>query len=173
MKKTFALAAISASLFACNSSETSTTTSVDTDSAVTTTTSVTDTSNTTNTNTTTSTSSYTAADGDVSYRGGKVMVWRNGDWVESKEDVTLDNGVVVRRNGEVRRDKDVINLEEGEVVNRTGNFFDKAGNAIEDGWDATKRGAKKAGNAIEKGAKKVGEETKDVFDGKDDKDGNN
>lgn len=172
MKKTFALAAISASLIACNSSDTASTTSVNSDTSVTTSTTVTDTDTMTNTNTTTSTNSYTAAEGDVSYRGGKVMVWRNGDWVESKEDVTLDNGVVVRRNGEVRRDKDVINLEEGEVVNKTGNFFDKAGNAIEDGWDATKRGAKKAGNAIEKGARKVGEETKEVFDGKDRKDGN-
>ena len=41
--------------------------------------------------------------------------------------------------------------------------MDKAGNAIEDGGDATKRGVKNAANAIEKGAKKVGEETKDVF----------
>ncbi|MEJ7912646.1 MAG: hypothetical protein WKF70_05785, partial [Chitinophagaceae bacterium] len=78
--------------------------------------------------------------------------------------------------GEVRRNKEVVTLREGEVVTRTGNFFDEAGNAIEDGWDATKRGAvkagdaiergaEKAGNAIEKGARKVGEETKDVFDG--------
>ncbi len=68
----------------------------------------------------------------------------------------------------MRRDNDVVALNDGEVVDRTGNFFDKADNAIEDGWDATKRGAKKAGNGIEKGAKKVGEETKDVFDGDDD-----
>jgi len=154
MKKMFALAAIAASLMACNDADTDRT-SVDTDTTITTTT------------TSTATTTYTPAEGDVSYRDGKVVVWRNNDWVVSDKDVTLDNGVVVRRNGEVRRDNDVVVLRDGEVVNRTGKFFDKAGNAIEDGWDATKKGAKKAGEAIEKGAKKVGEETKDVF--RDDK----
>jgi hypothetical protein len=168
MKNFLVIAAISASLTACTSSETGTT-SVDTDSSV---------NSTTTTTTNTTTTTYTAAEGDASYRGGKLMVWKNGAWVESTEDVTLDNKVVVRRNGEVRRDNDVVNLQEGEVIDRTGKFFDNAGNAIEDGWDATKRGARKVGNAIEegaqdagkaieKGAKKVGEKTKDVFDGKD------
>ena len=55
-------------------------------------------------------------------------------------------------------------LEDGEVVTRTGRFFVKSGNAVEDAWDATKKGARKAGDAIEKGANKVGDEVKDVFD---------
>ena len=83
--------------------------------------------------------------------------------MESDKDVTLDNGIVVSRKGEVRRDKDVVVINDGEVLDRSGNFWDKTGNAIEDGWDATKRVVKNAANAIEKGAKKVGEETKDVF----------
>ncbi len=91
------------------------------------------------------------------------MVYRNGEWVESDKDVTLDNGIVVSRKSKVRRDKDVVIINDGEVLDRSGNFWDKTGNAIEDGWDATKRGIKNAANAIEKGAKKVGEETKDVF----------
>ena len=55
-------------------------------------------------------------------------------------DVTLDNGITVRRNGRVVRDGNEIELAEGEVVTRTGNFFDRAGNAIEKGWDKTKHG---------------------------------
>ena len=147
MKKIFALAFIAAGFTACNDADTDTT-SVDTD---------------TTTTTMTTTRTYTAADGDVSYRNEKLMVYRNGGWVESDKDVTLDNGIVVSRKGEVRRDKDVVVINDGEVLDRSGNFWDKTGNAIEDGWDATKRGVKKAGNAIEKGAKKIGEETKDVF----------
>jgi len=149
MKKIFALAFIAVAFAACNDADTDTT-SVDTDT-------------TTTSTTMTTTRSYTAAEGDVSYRNEKLMVYRNGDWVESDKDVTLDNGIVVSRKGEVRRDKDVVVINDGEVIDRSGNFWDKTGNAIEDGWDATKRGVKNAGNAIEKGAKKVGEETKDVF----------
>jgi hypothetical protein len=66
---------------------------------------------------------------------------------------------VVKRNGEVKRGGDVVKLEEGESVDRSGRFFDKAGNAIEDAWDATKKGVKKAG-----------EEVKDVFTDDDKKD---
>ncbi len=145
MKKIFALAFIAAAFTARNDADTDTT-SVDTD-----------------TTTMTTTRSYTAAEGDVSYRNEKLMVYRNGNWVESDKDVTLDNGIVVSRKGEVRRDQDVVVINDGEVIDKSGNFWDKTGNAIDDGWDATKRGVKKAGNAIEKGAKKVGEETKDVF----------
>ena len=87
---------------------------------------------------------YTASEGDVSYRNGKVVVYRNNEWVETDKDVNLDNGVVVRRNGRVERNGKTVELREGETVDRTGRFFDKAGNAIEDAWDATKRGAKKA-----------------------------
>jgi hypothetical protein len=107
-----------------------------------------------------STSTYTASDGDVSYRNGRVVVWRDNDWVETEEDVKLEDGTVVRRNGQVEREGKVIELEDGEVVDRTGRFFDKAGNAIENAWDDVKEGVKK-------GADKVGEEVKDVFDDKD------
>ncbi len=151
MKKIFALAFIAAAFTACNDADTDTP-FVDTD-----------------TTTMTTTRSYTAADGNVSYRNEKLMVYKNGNWVESDKDVTLDNGIVGSRKGEVRRDKDVVVINDGEVLDRSGNFWDKTGNAIEDGWDATKRGVKNAANAIEKGAKKVGEETKDVFNDDDKK----
>ena len=118
----------------------------------------------TTTTTTTTTGAYTPTEGDVTYRNGKVMVWRNGDYVESDKDVTLDNGITVRRNGEVRRDDKVVVLEEGETVSRTGNFFNKAGEAVEDGWDATKKGAKKAAGAVKEAGKNVGEAVKDVVD---------
>ena len=139
MKKLFVLSIIGATvLVSCNSENketTSTTTNSDTTE-----------------NAAAATTTYVAAEGDVTYRNGKVMVWRNNDWVETVEDVTLYDGVVVRRNGEVKRGDDIVKLEEGESVDRSGRFFDKAGNAIEDAWDATKKGVKKAG-----------EEVKDVF----------
>lgn len=142
MKKLFVFAIIGATvLSACNSDNRETT------------------STTINSDTTenaavgsSTTTTYSPAEGDVSYRNGKVVVWRNNDWVETDEDVTLNDGVVVKRNGEVKKGDDVVKLEEGESVDRSGRFFDKAGNAIEDAWDATKKGVKKAG-----------EEVKDVF----------
>lgn len=130
-----ALAAVS--LVACN--DNAETTTVDTD--------------TTTTTTTTTNEAYAPNEGDVTYRGEKVMVYRNGTWVEADNDVTLDNGVVVRRNGRVERDGNEVELEEGEVVTKTGQFFDSAGRAIENAWDATKRGVKKAANEVEEEVK--------------------
>lgn len=129
-----------------------------------------DTVNTTDTTiTTTTTTTYIPVEGDVTVREKKVMVMRNGQWVEADSDVSLDNGVVVTRSGRVVKDGQERELQEGEVVNRTGDFFDRSGRAIENAWDATKEGVKDAGQAIEKGAKKVGEKAKDVVDD-DDKD---
>src|SRR5687768_7835408 len=139
MKKLFVLSIIGAAILVSCNSENKETTSTTTNSDTT-------------ENAAAANNTYAPAEGDVSYRNGKVMVWRNNDWVETDEDVTLNDGVVVRRNGEVKRGDDVVKLEEGESVDRSGRFFDKAGNAIEDAWDATKKGVKKAG-----------EEVKDVF----------
>ena len=58
----------------------------------------------------------------MSYRNEKLMVYRNGNWVESDKDVTLDKGIVVNRKGEVRRDKDIGVINDGEVLDRSGNF---------------------------------------------------
>ena len=140
MKKLFVLSIVGATvLISCNSENKETT-------------STTINSDTTENAAASSTTTYAPGEGDVSYRNGKVVVWRNNDWVETDEDVTLNDGVVVRKNGEVKRGDDIVKLEEGETVDRSGRFFDKAGNAIEDAWDATKKGVKKAG-----------EEVKDVF----------
>jgi hypothetical protein len=110
-----------------------------------------DSATTTETETTTSTA-YTASEGDVTYRGGKVMVYRNNSWVDADNDITVDNGIVVRRTGRVVKDNDEYELEDGVVVTKTGNFFDKAGNTIEDGWEGVK-----------KGFRKVKEEVKDAL----------
>jgi hypothetical protein len=142
MKKLFVLAVIAATVLSCNSGNTDTTTTI---------------SDTTS-NTATATT-YTPSEGDVKYRDGKLLVWRNNEWVVADDDVTLNDGVVVRRNGEVKRGDDVVVLKDGEVVDRSGRFFDEAGNAIEDAWDATKKGVKKAG-----------EEVKEVFSDKNDTD---
>ena len=154
MKKTFLMFCVVASLSACNSS-TDDTTIDETDTVVTTST----------TETTTSTDTYTSSEGDVSYRNGKLMVWRNNDWVESDSDVTLDNGVIIYRNGEVKRDNTTIKMEDGEVVTRTGRFFDRTGAAIENAWDDTKRGVSKAGKAVGDAVSDAAKDVKDAVDG--------
>lgn len=116
-----------------------------------------------------SSTTYSPSDGDVTYQGDKVRVYRNGDWTDADNDVTLDNGAVVYRDGRVKRDDKEVELEDGEVVNKSGNFFDKTGNAIEKGWKDVKKGAKEMGKDIEKGAKKVGNDVEGAVDDKDDK----
>lgn len=154
MKKVILLAGIAASISACNNeSRDNTTVEADTIN-----------------HTTTAPAAYTPTDGDLTYKNGKVMVWKNNEWVETDNDVTLDDGTVVHRDGKVEKDKKVVVLDDGEVVDKSGRFFDKAGNAIENAWDATKEGAKETGEAVKKGAGKVGKEVKDVFKDDDKKD---
>ncbi len=152
MKRIFVFAIAATSFVACNDQKTTDTTTVNSD----TTTMVTMDDNTMATQT------YVASEGDVMYRDGKVMVWRNNAYVEADNDVTLDDNIVVKRNGDVIRNGETARMEDGEAVTRTGRWFNKAGEGIEDGWEATKKGVRKAGEAIKKGAKKVGEEVKDV-----------
>jgi len=152
MKRIFVLAIAATSFVACNDQKTTDTTTVNSD----TTTTVTMDDNAMNTQT------YVAGEGDVTYRDGKVMVWRNNAYVAADNDVTLDDNVVVKRNGDVIRNGNTVRLEEGEAVTKTGRWFNKAGEAIEDGWDATKKGVNKAGDAIKKGANKVGDGVKDA-----------
>jgi hypothetical protein len=157
MKKIIVMTFAALSLAACNNDKTDNA-RVDTE----------DTTTTTKTTTTTS-AAYAPAEGDVTYRNNKVMVMRNGEWVEADRDVKLENDVVVYRNGKARKGEVEIELEEGEVVDRSGNVFDKTGRAIENAWDATKEGVKDAGRAVGNAAEKVGKEAKDVVDD-DDKD---
>jgi hypothetical protein len=157
MKKFIAMALVAVSVAACND---------DSNTSVTTT----DTSTIINTDTTaTGTTVYTASEGDLTYRDKKLMVWRNGAWVESNEDVRLENGVVVYRTGKVTRDGKEVKLEDGEVVTRTGNFFDRSGQAIENAWDKTKEGVKDAGKAVGNAAEKAAHSMKDAVDGDKDK----
>jgi hypothetical protein len=132
MKNIF-LAAIVALIFSCNT-KTETTTKTDTSANA----------------------AYAPSEGDVTKKNGEVMVWHDGEWKPADNDVYLNGGVVVNRRGEVTKGDKVVVLDDGEVVDKSGRFFDKAGNAIDDVWDATK-----------KGVKKVGEEVKDVFNGDD------
>jgi predicted small secreted protein len=143
MKKIFSMIVMASVFIACNNEAETTNINVDT------------------TYTNNTTSSYTATEGDVTHRNGKLMVWRNGNWVESDRDETLDNGITVSRNGDVKKDGKVIRLGDGEVVTRSGDFFDRTGEAIEDAWDATKRGVNKAGKAVKDAAKDVRNEVRD------------
>ena len=157
MTKIFLAFAAALILAACNDTETTTDkTTVDTSQ-----------NGTQNTTPTT----YTPVEGDVQYSGNKVMVMRNGSWVEADADVKLDNGVTVYRNGRAQKGDYEVELRDGEVVNKTGDFFDKSGNAISNAWEATKEGASDAGRAVKKGVKKVGEKIEDAVDG-DKKDNN-
>lgn len=167
MKKIFLMAIVATSLAACNNAENTESTSVTTeDSTV-----MVDANPNTNSD---MVSTYTAAEGDVMYTEGKTMVYSNGTWVAADKDVTIENGIVITTDGKVIKDNKTVRLADGEVVNKTGNFFNKAGQAIEDGWDATKhgvneaadatkKGLQKAGEGIEKGANKVSEKTQEVF----------
>ena len=138
MKKYFFPAALVMLLTACNDTA---------DTSVT----VKDSVNNT-TNNTAGQAAYIPSEGDVRRNGNDIEVYRNGTWVKSEEDVTLNDGIVVRRTGRVVRNDEEYEIEDGAVVTKTGRFFDKAGNAIEDGWDGVKKGWKNAK-----------EEVKDVF----------
>lgn len=98
---------------------------------------------------------YTPTEGDVTYRNNQLMVWKNNDWVVVEKEVTLDNGIIIYKNGEVKKDGKIIKLGDGEVVTSVGNFFNKAGEAIADAWDSTRKGMKKAGDEIDKAAKDI------------------
>ena len=157
MKKILGLAIVSMAIFACNDNQTP---SINEDTR--------DTSSTViETPPPPAAVAYVPVDGDVTYRDHKLMVMKNGEWVEAKEDVKLDNGVVIYRNGKVKKDGKEVEIEDGYIVNKEGNFFDKTGNAIENAWDNTKEGAKKAGDEIEKGAKKAGDKVEDALPGDD------
>jgi len=153
MKRLFVIAMASAAFVACNGNNTDTADNT------------TDTTNTTTSmSTTESNNAYSPMEGDVSYRNNSVVVYRNGQWEEAKEDVRLDNGVVVYRNGKVRKDDREIELEDGQIVNKTGDFFDRTGRAIENAWDKTKEGVKDAGQAIGNTAEKAGKKVKNAVD---------
>lgn len=164
MKKILAVALIATTFAACDNAKTTDTTMTTTDTVL-----KVDPAPTTEVATV-----YTAGEGDVMYTEGNTMVYTNGAWVKANKDVTIENGIVITKDGKVIKDGKTVRLADGEVVNKTGNFFNKAGNAIEDGWDATKhglneaadatkKGLQKAGEGIEKGANKVSEKTKEVF----------
>ncbi len=149
MKKLMLIAIAAATFTACNDSATTTeTTTVETDTMG---------------SSPAMTSNYTPGEGDVMYREEKVMEYRNGVWVETTTKVTLEDGAVVSKNGVVTKDGKEVKLEEGEAVSKTGRFFDRAGQGIENAWDATKKGVNEAGEAIERGAEKVGQKTKEII----------
>jgi hypothetical protein len=160
MKKLLWMSFAAISFAACNDSGTDSTTVTTSDTSVTTATgdtAVTTTPvDTTTTTMPTATVSYTPAEGDVRYMNGHLMVYRGSEWVVAKDDVTLDNGVVVTTKGHVKKTGAEVELSDGETVSRSGNFFDKTGEVISDGWDATKHGVAKAGQAVAKGAKAAG-----------------
>ena len=122
-----------------------------------------------NDNKTELTSEYKAQNGDVTFKDGKLLVMKNGEWKEADGEVKLDNGAVVYTDGRVVKDDKEITIQDGEIVNEEGNVFDRTGHAIESAWKDTKEGVKDAGNEIEKGAKKAGDKIDETFDGDKDR----
>lgn len=143
MKKLLTIAAIAATFAACNNSandENADTLVVDQDTAA----------------IVTTTPTYT--EGDVIKRDGRAHVYTNGTWVVMDRDVTLDNGVVIKTDGKVvNKEGQEIVWEEGQYVTRTGAFFDRTGAAIENAWDATKRGVGNAAQATKEGLQTAGD----------------
>jgi hypothetical protein len=158
MKKYLAIAFVALSFAAC-SNRTNDDANRDANSdmnqsSTTTTTSENATDNTMNNGTATA---YSPTEGDVKYMNGKLMVMRNGNWVETSDNVTMENGVVISTNGRVTRENQTVVLQDGEVVNRSGNFFDRTGRAIDNAWDATKEGAKEVGRDVKDAANNTGD----------------
>lgn len=106
-------------------------------------------------------------EGDVIKKDGQLVVYTNGAWVAVEKDIVLDNGVTVKTNGDIVDAKgNTVTLEEGERVTKAGVFFNRAGAAIDNAWDATKTGvgnaAEATGDAVEKAADATKETAKDV-----------
>jgi hypothetical protein len=112
--------------------------------------------------TTTTTTTHTPVEGDVTYEGGRVRVYKGTTWTDADDDVKLDNGVVIHKNGQATRDGVDVTWDDGYIVDRSGNVWDRTGNAISDAWDATKHGVKKAAHAVGHEANKVEEKAKDA-----------
>lgn len=142
MRKLLTIAAIAATFAACNNAANDN----DADTLV------------VDHDTTTIATTPTYNEGDIIKRDGQAQVYTKGAWVALDNDVTLDNGVVVKRNGTVvtSEGKEVV-WEEGQYVTKTGAFFDRTGAAIENAWDATKRGVSNAADSIAAGANRVGD----------------
>lgn len=105
-----------------------------------------------------------AAEGDVSYEGGRVRLYRDNTWGDVNEDIMLDNGVVIRRDGRAMKDGEEYALEDGYIMDREGNVWDKTGKTVSDAWDATKHGVKKGAQAVGDAAEKAGEKARDAVD---------
>jgi hypothetical protein len=155
MKKIFFLAAVAVAVVACNNNsgdaaisgdDTATLqtppadhTHVDMDAAIT----------------------YQPEEGDVKWQNERLLVYENGTWREAEKDITLDDGTVITVKGDARKEGKTITLKEGESVKKTGRFFDKAGKAVSNAWDATKEAVKDAGEAVKEGAKDAGKAVKE------------
>ncbi|MBX3253820.1 MAG: hypothetical protein KF862_06730 [Chitinophagaceae bacterium] len=109
---------------------------------------------------------YVAEDGDVMWKDGKLLVYKDGNWSVAEKDITLNDGTTISLKGDVTKEGKTITIKEGESVKKTGEFFDKAGDAISNAWDAAKEGVKDGANAVKEGvtdaANAVKEEAKDA-----------
>ena len=155
MKKVILILAAAASFTACKDTEpTNTTDNMTGDTVVT---------NDPMSNTTPPASTpYTVTEGDIMRKGGVIVVYENSQWVPVTGEVNLADGTVVTQRGEVKRDGRMVKLEEGYTVSRTGAFFDRAGAAIENAWDATKDATKEAAQDIKQGTKNAMDNTKEA-----------
>ena len=113
MKKILGLAIVSMAIFACNDAESP---SINEDTRDTSTVIETPPPATTET-------VYVPAEGDYTYREKKVLVMKNGEWVEVEKEVKLDNGTIIEKDG--TEERGAPNIKTQRKINRTGLGFMK------------------------------------------------
>jgi hypothetical protein len=153
MKKLFMIAAVALAFTAC------------TDEKKTETTGVTDTSSNalmndakaTDSTAMNSDNNMTIANGDIMMKSGKMMIMKDGNWVEMKETTITANGARVMTNGVVMtRDGNKIQLTDGGMVHNNGDIMDYKGKSIGQKVDAA---LDTAGIRLKEGAKDLKEGT--------------
>lgn len=131
-----------------------------------------------------STTAYVPTEGDATFKDQQLMIYKGDKWVTTDHQITMGNGVIVYTNGTVKNGEIIDTLAEGEIVSHSGDLYDKAGNAIHDAWNVTKKeinnatdsvqaGVNRAGDAVSKGVSSAGEaannavkDTKNAMDNK-------
>lgn len=104
---------------------------------------------------------YTAAPGDVKFEDHNLYIYKEDKWVTTDEEQTMGNGIVVHTNGTVTNGKLTDTLAQGEIVSHSGDMYDKAGNAINDAWNAAKEGVNTAADSVKSGVNAAGDAAKE------------
>jgi hypothetical protein len=129
MKKLLSIVAIASFMTACNDSSTTTDTTTTDSTAV-------DMATPPATMDTSTAMSSAMKEDMMTMKSGKMMVMKNGNWEEMKEEMTCTNGVKVKPNGEVTKGDKKKLLTEGMMIDKEGQMMDENGKMVdESGWN--------------------------------------